>query len=193
MAPGLARRHPEIKTYSGRGITDPTASIHADLTPLGFRASVRSARGAWYIDPYYVGRDRGVYASYYARDAKNTNGAFVEHDSGSAGLSLDESRPSSNRRRAPDLPAGADHRPGVLHVPRRLAVRDRSQGRAREPSDADLRGRPHDPPAVDREQRSPQPRRLWHAVAPNGPCGSRGLLHPVPGHRMLEHTAAPAT
>ena len=65
------------------------------MTPLGFRASVRSARGAWYIDPYYVGRDRGVYASYYGRDAKNTNGAFVEPDSGSAGLSLDESRPSS--------------------------------------------------------------------------------------------------
>ena len=95
MAPGLARLHPGIKTYSGRGITDPTASIHADLTPLGFRVSVRSARGAWYIDPYYVGRDRGVYASYYGRDAKNTNGAFIEHDSGSAGLSVDESGPQS--------------------------------------------------------------------------------------------------
>ena len=95
MAPGLARRHPGIKTYSGRGITDPTATIHADLTPLGFRASVRSAHGAWYIDPYYVRRDPGVYASYYGRDAKNTNGTFVEHDTGSADLSLDQSRPQS--------------------------------------------------------------------------------------------------
>ena len=67
MAPGLARRHPEIKTYNGRGITDRAATIHADLSPLGFRASVRSANGSWYIDPYYVGPDAGVYASYWAR------------------------------------------------------------------------------------------------------------------------------
>ena len=67
MAPGLARRHPEIKTYNGRGITDRAATIHADLSPLGFRASVRSANGSWYIDPYYVGPDPGVYASYWAR------------------------------------------------------------------------------------------------------------------------------
>ena len=67
MAPGLARRHPEIKTYNGRGITDRAATIHADLSPLGFRASVRSANGSWYIDPYYVGPNPGVYASYWAR------------------------------------------------------------------------------------------------------------------------------
>ena len=28
--PGLARRHPEIKTYNGRGVTDRAATIHAD-------------------------------------------------------------------------------------------------------------------------------------------------------------------
>ncbi|MEP6910626.1 MAG: M12 family metallo-peptidase, partial [Actinomycetota bacterium] len=92
MAPGLARLHPGIKTYSGIGITDPGATIHADLTPLGFRASIRSARGAWYIDPYYVGRNPGVYASYYGRYARNTNGMFVERE-------VDSARPSG------DLPA----------------------------------------------------------------------------------------
>src|SRR5262245_19510297 len=80
MSPGLAARHPAIKTYSGLGLTDRAATIHADLTPLGFHASVRSARGAWYIDPYYVGRAPTPYASYYARDAKNTDGVFVEHE-----------------------------------------------------------------------------------------------------------------
>ena len=65
--PGLAATHPEIKTYSGRGIDDPTATIHADLSPLGFHASVRSPNGAWYIDPYYH-LDQSVYASYYGRD-----------------------------------------------------------------------------------------------------------------------------
>ena len=90
MAPGLARKHPEIKAYRGRGITDRTATIHADLSPLGFHASVRSSYGAWYIDPYFVGRNPGVHASYYGRDAKYTHGPFVERESHLAELSADK-------------------------------------------------------------------------------------------------------
>jgi hypothetical protein len=64
---GLAARHPEIKTYAGKGLDDPTASVRADLTPLGFHASVRSQRGRWFVDPYSH-RDQGLYASYYGHD-----------------------------------------------------------------------------------------------------------------------------
>ncbi len=71
MAPGLAARHPGIHTYSGRGVSDPSATLHADLTPLGFHASVRSAKGDWYVDPYFVQRHPDVYASYYTREAKS--------------------------------------------------------------------------------------------------------------------------
>src|SRR3954454_11066501 len=78
MAPGLAARHPEIQTYSGVGIDDSAATIHADLSPLGFHASVRSAGGAWYIDPYYR-LDQSVYASYYGRNVKESS-TFVERD-----------------------------------------------------------------------------------------------------------------
>ncbi|HEX7255672.1 MAG TPA: M12 family metallo-peptidase [Gaiellaceae bacterium] len=90
MAPGLARKHPEIRTYRGIGLTDPTATIHADLSPLGFHASVRSAHGAWYIDPFFAGRNQKAHASYYGRDAKDTNGPFVERDAESAELSVDK-------------------------------------------------------------------------------------------------------
>jgi trimeric autotransporter adhesin len=66
MEPGLAAKHPEIKTYAGRGIDDATASLRMDISPLGFKASVRSQKGSWYIDPYYH-QDDSLYASFYRR------------------------------------------------------------------------------------------------------------------------------
>jgi hypothetical protein len=77
MEPGLAAKHPQIKTYAGRGIDDPTATLRADVTQLGFHASVRSAKGSWYIDPYFK-LDDSLYASYYRRDVPNNRGAFTE-------------------------------------------------------------------------------------------------------------------
>jgi hypothetical protein len=78
MEPGLAAKHPDIQTYSGRGIDDPAATIRADLTPLGFHASVLHGKnGAWYIDPYYH-LDQSVYVSYYAHDLANSHGPLIE-------------------------------------------------------------------------------------------------------------------
>ena len=88
MSPGLARKHPEIRTFSGRGIDDAAATIHADLSPIGFHASVRSPHGGWYIDPY-LRNNPNVYVSYYGRQLK-ADYPFVERDSGSAELSVDK-------------------------------------------------------------------------------------------------------
>ncbi|WFE21683.1 M12 family metallo-peptidase [Solwaraspora sp. WMMD937] len=76
MQDGLAARHPDIRTYAGTGVDDPTATIRADLTPLGFHASVRSSTGSWYVDPYH--RDQSVYASYHAGDLVNRHGPLTE-------------------------------------------------------------------------------------------------------------------
>nr|WP_042196394.1 M12 family metallo-peptidase [Kibdelosporangium sp. MJ126-NF4] len=77
MEEALAAAHPEIKTYAGRGIDDPTASVRADLTPLGFHASVRSEAGSWFVDPYFH-QDQGLYASYYGHDVQNPSGPLQE-------------------------------------------------------------------------------------------------------------------
>ena len=77
MAPGLARKHPGIGTYYGRGIDDPSASIAADLSHIGFHAAVRSAHGGWYIDPYFR-NDTSRYVSYTGSDLAQSFD-FVEH------------------------------------------------------------------------------------------------------------------
>src|SRR3954454_21412015 len=77
MEAKLASLHPDIRTYAGRGIDDPTATIRADISDaLGFHASVRSPDGAWYVDPYYR-NDDSVYVSYFGRDLSDDE-TFVE-------------------------------------------------------------------------------------------------------------------
>ncbi len=70
MAPELAELFPDIRTFRGQGIDDPTATISFDVTPAGFHAQVLSANGAYYIDPYYHLDDR-FYAVYSADNAFN--------------------------------------------------------------------------------------------------------------------------
>ncbi len=51
MAPELAARYPNIKTYLGQGVDDPTTTVRFDITHRGFRAQTISSTRTTYIEP----------------------------------------------------------------------------------------------------------------------------------------------
>ena len=67
MAPELAAKFPEITTYAGQGLDDPTATTRFDWTPAGFHAIIFGLSGTIYIDPFSR-NDTTHYISYYASD-----------------------------------------------------------------------------------------------------------------------------
>ena len=66
MESQLADLHPEIGTWSGRGIDDTSASIALDITQMGFHAFVRTpgGRSDWYVDPAYNRPGTTAHLSY---------------------------------------------------------------------------------------------------------------------------------
>ncbi len=73
MEPALAAQFPQIRTYSGQGIDDPTATARLDFTELGFHAQVLDAGRADYIDPYAAG-DLNHYLVYRRDDYPRKTG-----------------------------------------------------------------------------------------------------------------------
>lgn len=67
MESALAAKFPNIKTYIGQGIDDPTATMRGDLTPRGFHAIILSPKGDVYVDPYWRDSDE-TYVSYFKHD-----------------------------------------------------------------------------------------------------------------------------
>jgi len=63
MASRLAAMFPEIKTYRGQGLDDPTVTTRFDVTPAGFHAIVLSSQGTVIIEPA-AGTRAGQYVSY---------------------------------------------------------------------------------------------------------------------------------
>jgi Metallo-peptidase family M12B Reprolysin-like/GEVED domain/Bacterial surface protein, Ig-like domain/MAM domain, meprin/A5/mu/Secretion system C-terminal sorting domain len=63
MHPDLMAKYPNIKSYAGQGVEDPTARIRFSISPLGLQSMTLSAtRPASFIEPYtYDGKGYTVY------------------------------------------------------------------------------------------------------------------------------------
>ena len=67
MDPALAAKYPEIKSYIGIGIENPTASAYFSVSPLGFKSMVIYAdRSAVFIEP--LSKDLTTYTVYRKSD-----------------------------------------------------------------------------------------------------------------------------
>jgi len=64
MAPALLAKYPQLRTYGGTGITEPTASVRLDFMPGGFHAYLSTERGAVIIEPFSMG-DTLHYLCFY--------------------------------------------------------------------------------------------------------------------------------
>lgn len=91
MEDTLQAQYPEIRTYLGQGIDDPTATTRFDLTPKGFHALILSGDGSVFIDPYSKD-DADNYVSYYKRDFQKTDRSFACLVSNSVPNALEKKR-----------------------------------------------------------------------------------------------------
>ncbi len=69
LEPDLAAKFPEIKSYRGQGIDDPSLTTRFDWTPQGFHAIILSGSQTMTLEPANVG-DSSLYISYYGDDLK---------------------------------------------------------------------------------------------------------------------------
>jgi hypothetical protein len=67
MDPALAARYPEIKSYIGIGINNPTLTAYFSMSPLGFKSIVLGAdKQAVFIEPF--SQDLKTYSIYRKAD-----------------------------------------------------------------------------------------------------------------------------
>lgn len=98
MDPALAARFPEIKSYIGIGVDNPTSTAFFSTSPLGFKSMVLSAdKPAVFIEP--VSQDLTTYSVYKKSDKKQ---AFTPFECGVIDEVQGDIDPSALRPNADD-------------------------------------------------------------------------------------------
>jgi len=73
----LAAKFPSIKSYTGQGLDDGTATVRLSISHNGFHAMVVSVKGSVYIDPFSLNNTEHC-ISYYKEDFYATTDKFRE-------------------------------------------------------------------------------------------------------------------
>lgn len=105
MDPSLNARYPDIRSYAGVDVADPSATIRFSMSPLGFHAMILSARASTvYIDPlgddYYLVVSRSVLTPYRESFGCLTPAIIrdeISQQSGLSGRNADDGRLRSYR------------------------------------------------------------------------------------------------
>jgi len=67
MAPGLASKYPNIRSYKGVSTTQKSKNVRIDIGPYGLHAAIHSPQSVVYIDPYIKGQT-DEYLVYNVKD-----------------------------------------------------------------------------------------------------------------------------
>jgi Metallo-peptidase family M12/Calx-beta domain len=106
MAPELAARFPEIRTYKGQGVDDSSLVTRFDLTPQGFHALVLSSQGTVLIAPASPG-DTTNYIAYYQGDVPvGSSSCGVSEAEQEASIARDKEKPATNKAH-PEVSSGS--------------------------------------------------------------------------------------
>ena len=70
MSEELANNFPDIKSYRGQGIDDPSATVRISFSFKGFNAFIVSPGGSFMITPHLENGEE-IYLSYFIRDSKS--------------------------------------------------------------------------------------------------------------------------
>jgi hypothetical protein len=71
MSPELQKQFPDIKSYSGNSITNPSTKIRIDLNESGFHALITANQNQWLIEPYCINTKK-FYVCYFKSNYSST-------------------------------------------------------------------------------------------------------------------------
>jgi chitodextrinase len=90
MDPELAARYPEIKSYVGQGVENPSSTIYFSVSPLGLQTmTIYADRSAVFIEPYTT--DLSTYAVYRKSDRMAAMSSFDCQVIAQANQAIDDS------------------------------------------------------------------------------------------------------
>lgn len=91
MEPELAKKYPNIKTFTGTSIERKGSTVKVDIGEFGFNAMVLSAEGRYFIDPLN-NYTKENYIVYYSKDLQNDYSFECKTEDTPESISLREQR-----------------------------------------------------------------------------------------------------